>query len=131
MKILFKLLFITILFGCRLRPDNGVINTAAIHFSGVFMTKNIISNPNLRVKGISNVKNEHDSIYVVSGTVKGYSPMNYPVSMEHFSETLRYLGGNPNLDSNWACIDIYISAIKNSINIYLYNYIIIIIQINN
>ncbi len=88
MKQLVILLFSIIITGCKTRPDNSVINTAVLHFSSVFITQNIQSNPSLRAKGSPVVKNEKDSIYLVTGLIEGYSPMNYPVSIDHFSETL-------------------------------------------
>ena len=85
------------------------MNIAAIHFSSVFITQNIQANSNLRVKGNPVVKNDIDSIYIVSGSVEGYSPMNYPVEIKHFSETLQYLGGDPNVQENWKCLEIHIA----------------------
>jgi len=108
MKQLFILLFSIIITGCNLRPDNGIISTAALHFSGVFITQNVQSAPSLRVKGNPVVKNENDSIYLVTGLIEGYSPMNYPVTIEHFSEALQYSGGNPNAKENWKCLEINI-----------------------
>lgn len=105
------LVSITII-GCKTRPDNSVTGTAALHFSGAFITQNIQSVSSLRVKGSPVVKNENDSIYIVTGTIEGYSPMNYPVSIEHFSETLQYSGGNPNEQKNWKCLEIFIENKK-------------------
>ena len=102
------LLFGIMIAACKLRPDNGIISTAALHFSGVFITQNDQSAPSLRVKGNPVVKNENDSIYLVTGLIEGYSPMNYPVTIEHFSEALQYSGGNPNAKENWKCLEINI-----------------------
>jgi len=112
MKQLIILLFSIIIIGCKLRPDNSIINTAAIHFSSVFITQNVQSVQSLRVKGNPVVKNEKDSIYLVTGLIEGYSPMNYPVTIEHFSETLQYSGGNPNVQENWKCLEIYVGNKK-------------------
>jgi hypothetical protein len=106
MKQLLILFFSIIFIGCKLRPDNSIINTAAIHFSSVFITQNVQSVQSLRVKGNPVVKNETDSIYLVTGLIEGYSPMNYPVSIDHFSERLQYLGGNPNEQESWKCVEI-------------------------
>jgi len=106
-----NLLLVILVTGCKLRPDNNAINTAAIHFSGVFITKNITSIQNLKVK-VANVKSDTGNICHVTGTVEGYTSYNVPVSIEHFSETLHYLGGNPNERTSWECIDIYIGKKK-------------------
>jgi len=107
MKLLVGLLLIITISGCKLKSYDPIDN-GAIKFSGVFISENIQADPNLRVKGISNVKGLGDSIYHVTGLVEGFSPMNYPVSFEHFSEILRYLGGDPNDRKNWDCLEIYI-----------------------
>ena len=111
MKNFALLLFIMLIAGCKLRPDNSVINTAAIHFSGVFITKNIPSIQNLKVK-VADAKSDTGNIYHVSGLVEGYSSYNTPVSVEHFSDTLHYLGGNPNELTSWECIEIYVGNKK-------------------
>jgi hypothetical protein len=100
------LLFGIMIAACKLRPDNSIINTAAIHFSSVFITQNVQSVQSLRVKGNPVVKNETDSLYLVTGLIEGYSPMYYPVSIDHFSERLQYLGGNPNEQESWKCVEI-------------------------
>ena len=112
MRKLVVLFFSIFIIGCQLRPDKGILYTAARHFSGVFITQNLQSIPSLRVKGSPVVKNEKDSVYQVTGLVEGYSPMNYPVSISHFSETLQYLGGNPNESANWKCLEIYVENKK-------------------
>ena len=106
------LLFGIMIAACKLRPDNSIINIAALHFSSAFITQNLQSIPSLRVKGSPVVKNEKDSIYLVTGLIEGFSPMNYPVSIDHFSETLQYLGGNPNVQENWKCLEIYVGNKK-------------------
>ena len=112
MKNLIGLLLVIIIAGCKLRPDEGIINTAAIHFSGVFITQNISSVTTLHVRGKTVVKSDTDNIYHVGGTIEGYSSFNAPVSIAHFTETLHYSGGNPNEQANWKCIDIYIADKK-------------------
>ena len=111
MKSLVSLLFIIFIVGCKLRPDNSIMNTAAIHFSGVFITKNISSIQNLKVK-VADAKSDTGGIYHVSGLVEGYSSYNAPVNIEHFSENLHYLGGNPDERTSWECIDIYVGKKK-------------------
>lgn len=112
MKVLFAcLLFSIIIVGCKFTPDNKM-NDAAVHVCGVFITDNIQSTPSLRIKGSRVVKNDPDSTYHVTGTVEGFSPMNYPVSTEHFSETVHYSGGEANDPKNWKCIEIYVGDKK-------------------
>ena len=111
MKNLVSLLFIILITGCKLRPDNSAINTAAIHFSGVFITRDIISIQNFKVK-VADAKADTGNIYRVTGTVEGYTSYNVPVSVEHFNETLHYLGGNPNERTSWECIEIYLGKKK-------------------
>jgi hypothetical protein len=112
MKVLFAvLLFSIVIAGCKFSPDNKM-NDAAVNVSGVFIKDNIQSIPALRIKGNTVVKNDSDSLYHVSGTAEGFSPMNYPVSIEHFRETVHYLGGDPNDTKNWKCIEIYVGSKK-------------------
>jgi hypothetical protein len=113
MKILYSLLFAIITTtGCKRITDQDIINSAAIHFSVVFITENIHSLSSLRLEGRPVVKKETDSTYHVSGSVEGFSPFNYPVSIKYFSETLHYLGGDPNERKNWVCIEIYVGNKK-------------------
>ncbi len=113
MKILYGLLFTIITTtGCKRRTDQDIINTAAIHFSEVFITENVQSVSSLRIEGRPVVKNETDSAYYVSGSLEGFSPLNYPVSIKHFSETLHYKGGDPNERKNWVCMEIYVGNKK-------------------
>ena len=105
-------LFGIMIAGCKLRPDNSLVSTAALHFSSVFITQNVQSIPGLRVKGSPDVKNEKDSKYLVTGLVEGFSPMNYPVSIDHFSDRLQYSGGDANVQANWKCLEIYIGDKK-------------------
>ena len=112
MKQLTILLFSIIMTGCETRPDTAIINTAARHFSGVFITQSVKSVSGLRVKVSQVVTSDTNNIYTVTGLVEGYSSMNYPVSVDHFSETLQYLGGNPNIPGNWKCIGIQIGNKK-------------------
>ena len=109
MKILFGLL---IIIGCNQRGNNYIINAAIIHFSSVFITENIPSIPVLRIEGAPIIKKETDSTYYVSGLIEGFSPLNYPVSIKHFNETLHYSGGNPNEQKNWECIELYVGNKK-------------------
>ncbi len=52
MKILYSLLFAIITTtGCKQRTDQDIINTAAIHFCGVFITESIQSSSSLRIEG--------------------------------------------------------------------------------
>lgn len=112
MKVLFTgLLFSIIITGCTFKPNNKM-NDAAVKVCGVFITENIQSIQSLRIKGSTVVKNDPDSTYHVNGTVEGFSPENYPVSTEHFSESVHYLGGDPNDPKSWKCIEIYIGNKK-------------------
>lgn len=113
MKILYILLLTLITAtGCKRITDQDKLNTAAIHFSGVFITENSQSLTSLRVEGSQVVKNGKDSTYQISGSLEGVSPLNYPVSIKHFRETLHYLGGNPNERKNWVCLEIYVGNKK-------------------
>jgi hypothetical protein len=38
--------------------------------------------------------------------------MNYPVSMEHFTEVVHYSGRDPNAQKNWECVEIYVGNKK-------------------
>lgn len=100
-----------IIAGCKLSPDNKM-NDAAVIVSGVFIKDSIQSFQSLRIKGGTVVNNDPDSTYHVAGMVEGFSPMNYPVSMEHFSETLHYSGGDPKEPKNWKCVEIYLGNKK-------------------
>ena len=111
MKYFLLLLFVMFIAGCKLRPDNSAINTAAIHFSSVFIKKYITSIENLKVK-TADAKSDSGNIYHVTGMVEGYSSYNVPFSVDHFSETLHYSGGNPNDSASWECIEIYVGKKK-------------------
>jgi hypothetical protein len=112
MKVLFSgLLFSIIIVGCAFKPDNKM-NDAVVHICGVFITDNIQSIQSLRIRGSTVVKNDPDSTYRVTGTAEGFSPMNFPESVQHFSETVHYLGGDPNDKKNWTCIEIYVGNKK-------------------
>ncbi len=106
------IIFIVATWGCKLRPDNGVTTTAAVHFAGVFIMDNIPPEPNLRIQKDPEVKVDSDNTYHISGTVEGFTSFNAPVTIVHFSETLRYMGGNPNEQPSWECMDIYIGNKK-------------------
>lgn len=113
MKILYSLLFAIITTtGCKQRTDQDIMNTAAIHFSAVFITENIQSLSSFRVEGNQVVKNERGSTYQISGSLEGSSRLNYPVSIKHFRETLHYLGRYPNKRKNWVCLEIYVGNKK-------------------
>jgi hypothetical protein len=113
MKILYSLLFAIITTsGCKRITKQDIINTAAIHFCGVFITEKMQSISSLRIEGRPVVKNETDSTYYVSGSLEGFSAFNYPVSIKHFNETLHYLGGDPNERKNWVCMEIYVGNKK-------------------
>jgi hypothetical protein len=113
MKNLISFLFAVIMtMGCKQRIGNDKINTAAIHFTGVFITENVQSNTVLRIEGRPDVKKETDSIFYVSGLVEEFSPLNYPVGVKHFNETLIYSGSNPNKRESWRCNEIYIGNKK-------------------
>jgi len=58
------------------------------------------------------VKVDSDNTYHISGTVEGFTSFNAPVTIEHFSETLRYMGGNPNEQASWECMEIYVGKKK-------------------
>jgi hypothetical protein len=109
--LLAGLSFSIIIAGCKLSPDNKM-NDAAVYASGIFIADNIQSIPALRIKGNTVVKSNPDSTYYVTGMVEGFSPMNYLVSIEHFSETVHYSGGDPNDSKNWKCIEIYVGNKK-------------------
>jgi len=111
MKILVGLLFIIIITGCNWKPADP-INAAAVNVSGVFIRTKGPSGPALRISESKVTEIGTDSTYHVSGLVEGFSSMNYPVSVEHFSETVHYLGGDPNNRNNWECIEIYVGDKK-------------------
>jgi hypothetical protein len=62
--------------------------------AGSFIAGQASSSLNFRVKGISSVKKEQDNVFYVTGTAEGFSSYNVPFSIDHFSETVRYSGGN-------------------------------------
>ena len=98
--------------GCKERTGNDKINSAAIHFAGVFIIENIQSGTTLRIEGTPDVKKETDSTYNVIGLVEGVSPFNYPVGVKHFNERLWYSGSNPNKRESWKCLEINIGNKK-------------------
>jgi hypothetical protein len=113
MKNLISFSFTVIMIvGCKQSTGNDIINTAAIHFAGVFITEHNQSGTTLRIGGRPDVKKETDSTYYVSGLVEGFSPVNYPVSSKHFNVTLWYSGSNPDKRENWKCIEIYVGNKK-------------------
>lgn len=108
----YLLLVAVVVSGCKLRPDNGVISTAAVHFAGVFISQHIPSEPNLRIQKAPDVKADSNDVYRINGLVEGFTSYNTPLTVEHFSETLHYLGGNPNEITSWECVEIYIGKKK-------------------
>ena len=113
MKNLIGFSFMVIMMvGCKESTGNDIINSAAIHFAGVFITENIQSGNTLRIEGRPDVKKETDSTYYVSGLVEGFSPVNYPVTVKHFNVTLWYSGSNPDKHENWKCLEINIGNKK-------------------
>ncbi|MEO7485715.1 MAG: hypothetical protein ABIU77_01385 [Ferruginibacter sp.] len=113
MKNLTGLSFAAMLMvGCRESTVNDIINTAVVNFAGVFITESVKSGPVLRIEGRPEVKKETDSTFYVSGLVEEFSPLNYPVGVKHFNETLFYSGGNPNKRESWKCIELYIGDKK-------------------
>ena len=107
MKILISSLFIIFITGCKEKP-NDRINAAAVHASGAFITEYVHSNLTLRIKGARSIKKEGDNTFYVTGSVEGFSSYNVPFSVEHFSETVHYLGGDINDLKNWQCLEIYV-----------------------
>jgi len=107
MKILIGSLFIIIITGCKQKPNDS-INIAAVHASGAFITEYDHSNLALRIKGARIVKKEGDNIFNITGSVEGFSSYNVPFSVEHFSETVQYSGGNINDVKNWQCLEVYV-----------------------
>jgi hypothetical protein len=103
---------VIMIVGCKERTGNDKINTAVIHFAGVFITENVQSGAVLRIEGRPDVKKETDSTFYVSGMVEEFSPLNYPVGVKHFNETLFYSGSNPNKRESWKCSEIYIGNKK-------------------
>lgn len=98
--------------GCRERTSEDIMNAAVVHFAGVFITENIKSGTVLKINGRPVVKKETDSTFYVSGRVEEFSPLNYPVGVKHFNETLLYSGSNPNMRESWKCIEIYVGDKK-------------------
>ncbi|MEO8772677.1 MAG: hypothetical protein ABI402_21455 [Ferruginibacter sp.] len=114
MKILVSLLLIIITIeGCKQKTEDDTIKTAALRYAGVFINENIHGGNNLRIKGKLDVeKNETDSTFLIKGYVEGFSPMNYPVTIHRFSETLWYAGSDPDKRESWKCIEIHIDDKK-------------------
>lgn len=103
---------VIMIVGCRERTSSDVTNTAAIRFAGVFITESIKAGPVLRIQGSPKVKNDTDSTFYISGLVEEFSPLNYPVGVKHFHETLLYSGSNPNKRESWKCMELYIGDKK-------------------
>lgn len=113
MKKFISLLFIVFIWvGCKQKTESEIINTAAVDIAGVFISENINSSPTFRIKGKTSTIKEEGNIFHITGSVEGFSAMNYPVSMEHFKETLHFLGGAVNEKKNWECIEIYVGNKK-------------------
>ncbi len=111
-KIFCILIFTMIITGCNQPNNKDALDKEAIHYSRVFITQYVTTIPSLRVKGQPVVDSTGDSIFHVKGTVEGFTSFNVPVSVKHFTETLHYLGGDPDKAENWKCIDIYINNKK-------------------
>lgn len=107
MKLLIVLLFIVFITGCKERNNNPVY-AAVINASGTFITEFVQSNLTLRIKGTTNIKKENDNTFYVAGYVEGFSSYNVPFSIEHFSETIQFAGGDINNQENWQCLEIYL-----------------------
>ena len=107
MKILIISLFILIITGCTPKPNDS-INAAAVHASGAFITEYIHSSLSMRIKGTRSIKKEGANTFSVTGSVEGFSSYNVPFSVEHFNETVHYLGGDINDVKNWQCLEIYV-----------------------
>ena len=103
---------IIMIVGCRKRTSSDVTTTAAICFAGVFITESIKAGPVLRIQGNPKVKIETDSTFYISGLVEEFSPLNYPVGVKNFHETLLYSGGNPNKGDSWKCMELYLGDNK-------------------
>ncbi len=112
LKIFCSLIFTLIITGCNQPGNKDLLDKAAVHFSGVFITQYIKSIPLLRMVGRPVVQNTGDSIFYLKGSVEGFTSYNVPVSIKHFSETLHYLGGDPDKAENWKCIEIYVDDKK-------------------
>lgn len=111
-NLIIFLVTVMMMTGCKERTGSDIINTAVIHFAGVFITENVDAANALRIKGRPDIKVAADSIYVISGIVEGFSPMNYPISTDHFNETMLYSGSNPTRRESWKCIEIFIGNKK-------------------
>jgi hypothetical protein len=98
--------------GCRRKTEDDKIRSAAVHFSGLFIVEDINAYPQFQINGRVMVKKEEDGIFHTNGNVEEIGPFNYPEQIAHFSETLRYLGGNQDDRKNWVCIEIYIGDKK-------------------
>ena len=107
MNTLLSLLSILIVTGCKPKPNTS-INAAAVHVSGTFMAEYVQSSLTLRIKGARSIKKEGDNNFSVTGSVEGFSSYNVPFSVEHFNETVHYLGGDINDVKNWQCLEIYV-----------------------
>ena len=111
MKILFSLLFIVIITGCKLKPESNIY-TAAFDVSGAFITKDVHSSLTLQIKGARTIKKIGNNTYRITGSVEESSSYNVPFGIERFSETVHYLGGDINDFKNWQCLEIYVGKKK-------------------
>jgi len=112
LKVFCSLIYTLTITGCIRTTNKDALDKAAVHFSGVFITKYVTTTRSLRVKGQSVVVSAGDSIFHVKGSLEGFTSFNVPVSLNHFSESLHYSGDNPNEAENWKCVDIYIDDKK-------------------
>ena len=84
------------------------MNAAALKVAGSFITEHVRSSLNFRVQGVSAIKKESENIFYVTGSAEGFSSYNVPFAIDHFSETVRYTGGDINDIKNWECLDMYV-----------------------
>jgi hypothetical protein len=112
MKTISGLLLLLVVAGCRQNANSNNVNKEASDISGAFITNYVPSTTTLRIKGKEVTKADGDNMYNVTGTVEGFSSFNMPVNIEHFSETLQYLGGDPKDTNSWKCYEIYVGKRK-------------------
>jgi len=105
--ILVGLLFVVIITGCQVKPES-IMNAAALKVAGSFITEHAHSSLNFRVKGSSAIKKEGKNVFYVTGSAEGFSSYNVPFAIDHFSETVRYSGGDIDDIKNWECLEMYV-----------------------
>jgi hypothetical protein len=107
MKLLVGFLFLVIITGCEVKNEN-IMNAAALKVAGSFITEHVRSSLNFRVKGASVIKKERKNVFYVAGSAEGFSSYNVPFAIDHFSETVRYSGGDIDDIKNWECLEMYV-----------------------